>query len=171
MSPQTTWTVELEQRVGAPPEKVFPYFTDPDKYRRWKGVDAELDARPGGIYRVTFSPEVWVSGCYLEVEPPHRLVMSWGFEGTRELPPGLAQVPPGSSTVEFRFVADGDDTIIRVRHAGMPSEEAHWAHGKGWDTYLPRLAAVIEGEDPGDDPGPELTITLFQGPPVNKPVV
>jgi uncharacterized protein YndB with AHSA1/START domain len=168
VSLEAGWTVELEHRVGASPEKVFPYFTDPDKYRKWKGVDAELDARPGGVYRVTMGPDVWVRGEYLAVEPPHRLLLSWGFESARTLPRGLAQVPAGSSTVEFTFVPDGDGTIIRVRHTGLPSEEAHWAHGTGWNTYLPRLAAVVTGEDPGDDPGAELTATLFRGMPAGK---
>ena len=169
MSPDAGWTVELEQRVSGPPEEVFPYFTDPDRYRRWKGVDAQLDARPGGIYRVTMGPNVWVRGEYLVVDPPHRVLMSLGFESTGPLPRGLAQVPPGSSTVEFTFVPDGDDTIIRVRHKGLPSEEAHWAHGVGWRGYLPRLAAILGGRDPGEDPAEEITATLMRGAPATEP--
>ena len=161
MTDGQTWTVELQHRVGGTPEAVFEYFTDQEKYRRWKGVDAELDARPGGVYRVTMAPEVWVRGKYVVVEPPHRLVMTWGFESTLNLPRGLAQVPPGSSTVEFRFVPDGDGTIIRVRHRGLPSEEAHFAHELGWNSYLPRLAALWEGSDPGEQPVSAMAETLY----------
>jgi uncharacterized protein YndB with AHSA1/START domain len=156
-----SWTVELEHRVGGSPETVFEYFTDPEKYRRWKGIDAELDARPGGIYRVTMAPEVWVRGEYVVVESPHRLVMTWGFEGSPMLPRGLARVPPGSSTVEFTFVPDGDGTIIRVRHSGLPTEEAQFAHKLGWNSYLPRLAAVRAGRDPGEHPVIAMAEVLF----------
>ena len=156
-------TVELEYRVDGPPASVFEYFVDPDKYRRWKGVDAELDARPGGLYRVTMGPEVWVRGRYVAVEPPRRLVMTWGFESTLDLPRGLAQVPPGSSTVEFAFVEDGDGTLIRVTHSDLPTEEARWAHRLGWEGYLPRLVALLGGDDAGDDPMLALAPVLYEG--------
>jgi uncharacterized protein YndB with AHSA1/START domain len=41
-----------EVLIAAPPEEVFPYFTDPEKMVAWKAVDATLDARPGGIFRI-----------------------------------------------------------------------------------------------------------------------
>jgi uncharacterized protein YndB with AHSA1/START domain len=155
------FAVELEHRVSGSPETVFAYFTDPDKHRRWMGAEVELDARPGGVYRVTMAPEVSVRGEYLAVEPPHRLLMTWGWESGIELPSGLQQVPPGSSAVEFRFVEDGDDTIIRVRHLGLPTEDARWSHGLGWKSYLPRLVAVLNDDDPGKDPILTLAATFY----------
>jgi uncharacterized protein YndB with AHSA1/START domain len=163
--PDRGLTVQLEYRIPAPRATVFEYFTDADKYRRWKGVAAELDARPGGAYRVTMGPEVWVGGRYVSVEPPRRLVMTWGFESTVELPRGLAQVPPGSSTVEFTFVEDGDGTVVRVNHSGLPTEEARWAHRSGWEAYLPRLVALLGGDDAGEDPMMALAPVLYAGPP------
>jgi len=38
----------VEARVEAPQEVVFSFFTEPEKYRRWKGQEAELDPRQGG---------------------------------------------------------------------------------------------------------------------------
>ena len=152
MTPATNWMVELEHRVGGPPETVFDYFTDPDKYRRWKGIEAELDARPGGSYRVLMRPQVWVSGRYVTVDRPNRLVMTWGFESPLELPDFAQQVTPGSSTVEFTFVPDGDGTIIRVRHTELPSMESVGFHTRGWNNYLERLVIVLDGKDPGVDP-------------------
>jgi uncharacterized protein YndB with AHSA1/START domain len=37
---------ELEVRIQARPETVFEFFVDPEKMRRWKGTEAELDPRP-----------------------------------------------------------------------------------------------------------------------------
>jgi uncharacterized protein YndB with AHSA1/START domain len=162
--PDQGLTVEVEHRVSAPPETAFTYFTDPDKHRRWQGVEVDLDPRPGGVYAVALAPQVWIRGEYLAVEPPHRLLLSWGVESSIGLPPSLEGVPPGSTTVEFRFVPDGDGTIIRVRHMGVPREEELWAWALGWNTYVPRLVAILEGGDPGEDPFVEMSGKLFQGP-------
>ena len=32
-----------EVRIDAPPEDVFPFFTDPDKMIVWKAIEATLD--------------------------------------------------------------------------------------------------------------------------------
>ena len=50
--PEATDAVERIVHIAAPPETVYAFLTDPEKLVRWKGVSAELDARPGGIYRV-----------------------------------------------------------------------------------------------------------------------
>ena len=41
-----------EVRIAAAPSDVFPYFTDPEKLVAWKAETAELDARPGGGFRM-----------------------------------------------------------------------------------------------------------------------
>jgi uncharacterized protein YndB with AHSA1/START domain len=136
--------IELETRIGAPPEVVFAYFVDPDLYRRWKGSTAELDARPGGIYRVLMPSGDRVRGEYVSVEPPHRVVFTWGFEGNAEL-------PPSSSTVEITLRADGDGTIVRLRHARLPSDVSREQHALGWQHNLQRLATAALGGEPGPD--------------------
>ena len=77
MRAEQVWNVELEQRVKGAPETVFEYFTDPEKYSRWQGVEAELDARPGGIFKVTTAPDVRARGKYVAVEPPRRILLTW----------------------------------------------------------------------------------------------
>ena len=44
--------VEAQVRIAATAEALFPYFTVPEQVVKWMGVSAELDARPGGAYRV-----------------------------------------------------------------------------------------------------------------------
>ncbi len=58
-----------ELRIEARPETVFAFFTDPDKMTRWKGDSAQLDARPGGVYRVQIGQAV-VVGEFVELDPP-----------------------------------------------------------------------------------------------------
>jgi hypothetical protein len=47
--------VEVTMHIAAPPQDVFPYFTDPARYVYWMGSEAKLEPEPGGIYRVHMS--------------------------------------------------------------------------------------------------------------------
>jgi len=52
MTPVDAGEVTQEIVIGAPPDTVFPYFTDPERMVRWMGTEADIDARPGGAYRI-----------------------------------------------------------------------------------------------------------------------
>jgi uncharacterized protein YndB with AHSA1/START domain len=146
--PEVATVVEREVRIAARPETVFDFFIDPEKMRQWKGRKAELDPQPGGVYRVEINEQAIVSGEYVEVEAPSRVVFTWGWEGQET---GEHAVPPGSSRVEVDLVPDGEGTLVRLRHLNLP-EQSREIHGQGWDLYLGRLAKVAAGEDPGPDP-------------------
>jgi uncharacterized protein YndB with AHSA1/START domain len=142
--------IEVSQRVDGTPDVVFPYFTDSEKYVQWKGLEAELDPRPGGVYRVKmWNGGWWAEGKFLVVEPPHKLVFSWGWRGV-DLPPGMDDVPPGSTTVEVTFIADGDGTIIQLRHTGLAEEQNGMVHRFGWTLFLKRLRSLRAGHSPTD---------------------
>jgi uncharacterized protein YndB with AHSA1/START domain len=138
-------SVEREIRIAARPEAIFPFFTDPARMVRWKGVEAELDPRPGGIYRVNVTGRDVARGQYVAIEPFRRVVFTWGWEGDNAL------VPPGASTVEVTFIPDGDATIVRLVHRDLPVAEAP-GFAEGWDHFLPRLGIVAAGGNPGPDP-------------------
>lgn len=136
--------IEIERIIRATPETVFSYFTNADRYIEWMGVDAELDATPGGIYRVRVPQGHFAVGEFVEVDPPYRLVFTWGWEGDPE-------VPPGSSRVEVNLSATIDGTLLRLVHSGLPSPEAFDLHTQGWERYVGRLVVTVEGGNPGPD--------------------
>jgi uncharacterized protein YndB with AHSA1/START domain len=140
-----SFRIEVETRVRARPETVFAFFTDAALYRRWKGQDAELDPRPGGLYRVQMPGPATVEGSFVVIEPPRRIVFTWGWVGSTE-------VPPGSTTVEVTFARDGDDTVVRLAHLGLPTGSSRDEHAAGWEHYLARLTVAAAGGDPGPDP-------------------
>ena len=49
--PGATEPLRHAVRIEAPPEVVFPYFTDPERMMSWMGIAAMLDPRPGGYRR------------------------------------------------------------------------------------------------------------------------
>lgn len=100
------------------------------------GVGAELDPTPGGAFRIDVDGEHFASGRFLEVDAPHRVVMTWGWEGSDT-------VHPGSTTVEITLVPDGDGTLLRLRHSELPSEEERTNHREGWKRYVGTLATRL----------------------------
>jgi uncharacterized protein YndB with AHSA1/START domain len=144
-----TTSLEREIAIAASPETVWQFLVDPDKAVLWMGERATFDARPGGAWTVDVIPGNKASGEFVEVDPPHRLVYTWGWEAVD----GVANpVPPGSSTIEIELVADGNGTMLRFAHRDLPTEKSVDSHAHGWGHYLDRLAVVAAGGDPGRDP-------------------
>jgi uncharacterized protein YndB with AHSA1/START domain len=147
----TAETVEIQREltIAATPETVWGFLVEPEKATRWMGQQATFEPEPGGLYRVAVIPGNTARGEFVELEPPRRLVFTWGWE------PGGAgpnPVPPGSTTVEIELEPDGDGTRLRFAHRGLPSPDSAESHGHGWDHYLKRLETAAAGGDPGTDP-------------------
>jgi uncharacterized protein YndB with AHSA1/START domain len=138
--------IEHDVFIAAEPERVFRYFTRVEDLVRWMGDFAVLDPRPGGEFTVDING-VPVRGRYLELDPPRRLLISWGHAGSDVL-------PPGASTVEITLVAERGGTTVRLSHRDLPAQEAQ-VHAAGWPHFLERLAVARTGGDPGRDPWAE----------------
>ena len=162
-TPTGTSVSEHEIRIAARPETVFGYFTDPVRMVQWMGVEATLDPRPGGICRITFHTAeaardgmaallgvtrppagqertVWVmSGRFVEIDPPHRIGLTWGWEED------VIGVPPQSTAVDVSLTPDGEGTLLRLAHRRLPPGREAFIQA-GWEHYLPRLAAAVAGE-------------------------
>jgi uncharacterized protein YndB with AHSA1/START domain len=134
--------VTLEVMIEATPETVFEFFVDPQLMRQWMGGHAVLEARDGGRFAVDIGDN-HARGSFLTVEPPERVVFTWGWDGS-EL------VPPGSSTVTVVFEATDGGTLVRLIHSDLPTGE-DIRHTHGWTHYLGRLTKAAVGIDPGPD--------------------
>jgi uncharacterized protein YndB with AHSA1/START domain len=136
--------LEREIHISARPETIFSFFTDPEKLIRWKGIQAQLDVRPGGIYRVDINGRDVARGEYVEIVPYTRIVFTWGWEGEG------SPLPPGTTTVEISLIPGESGTLVRLRHLGLPSDQRK-VHADGWDFYLSRLIQAVEGRQISQD--------------------
>lgn len=125
------------------PDEAFELITEPERLRRWQTVSAFVDLRAGGAYRWIVTPGHVAVGTYREVEPGHRIVFGWGWEGSPELPPDTSTV---TITVE---PADGG-SLVTLEHAGLSAEQAV-AHAEGWNHYFDRLETAAVKGDAGPD--------------------
>ncbi len=109
---------------------VFEYFTDPERFVEWQGTAAEFELRPGGLYRVEYGSTAVVSGEFVEIEPPRRLVYLRRLEGGTSRP----------SRVEIELVPERGGTRVSVHHTDFgPDEGVH----RGWPGFLGRLEALL----------------------------
>jgi uncharacterized protein YndB with AHSA1/START domain len=128
--------------IEAPPHVVFAHLVTAERMVAWMGQHAELQPMPGGLFVVEING-VQFSGQYLEVDPPHRVVVSWGIDGSDDF-------PTGSSRVEFTLTPTADGTMLGLHHSGLPDTAAR-THPAGWAHYLGRLRLAAGGIDPGAD--------------------
>jgi uncharacterized protein YndB with AHSA1/START domain len=104
--------VTASVHIDAPPERVYEYFTRPEAIVSWMGEYALLEAEPGGRFALDIKGAP-VRGRFLELDPPRRLLISWGYAGSDHL-------PPGASTVEIRLTADRGGTRVELQHRDLP---------------------------------------------------
>lgn len=136
----------VQRRVAAPPSVVYSCLTESERWARWQGESATVEAVPGGLFRMRMANGMVARGQFLHLVPDTRVVFTWGWVDQ----PGI---PPGSTTVEIELIPDGSGTLVRLTHRDLPADQAPF-HRMGWDHYLGRLRQVTEGADPGPDPGP-----------------
>lgn len=141
-----SFTTELD--LHAPIEEVFRHLTDPDAMTRWMGQHATLEPAQGGAFELDING-VPVRGRYLHIDPPRRVVVSWGVAGN-------AEIPPGATEVEFTLTPTPVGTRLRLVHRGLPPSQA-LMHDTGWNHFLARLTLAAAGTDPGRDPWNQAT--------------
>jgi uncharacterized protein YndB with AHSA1/START domain len=138
----------VERVFDHPIERVWAAYTDPELIPQWWGQGTRvdrLDVRTGGGWRFISNPgtdqESAVSGDFLEVSPPDRIVQSFGMEGFGK---------PHTQTIEFERVGDGTRLAITSRFDTTEERDSIVAYGAekgaigGWvrlDALLKQLAA------------------------------
>jgi uncharacterized protein YndB with AHSA1/START domain len=128
--------------IAAEPAVVFEYLVTNDGMTAWMGEHASLEPRPEGRFEVDIAGYA-VRGRYLEVDPPRRVVVSWGFAGSDDL-------PPGASLVTFELTPTSEGTRVELTHSGLPDASLP-GHRTGWEHFLPRLRDAGSGHPLGKD--------------------
>jgi uncharacterized protein YndB with AHSA1/START domain len=129
----TTGELVASVHIDAPPETVFPYFTDGELMVRWLGTTATLDPTPGGVFAVDVGDSA-ARGTYVSLDPVHSVVFTWGM-------PGSGTLPPGGTTVEVTFTPLNGGTLVTLVHRGLAAEHRR-SHEEGWRTFLSKLTTA-----------------------------
>lgn len=136
----------VKRVIRARREDLFYAWITPRILTRWWGPkcahcpSAEIDARPGGAYRIANAFEdgrfVWITGHFETVNRPELLVFSWSIDGDESEPERV--------TVLFRAIDDGASTEITVTHERIPSQAVLAEHERGWNQCLTGLGRLSD---------------------------
>jgi uncharacterized protein YndB with AHSA1/START domain len=124
--------------IDAPAPLVYSFLTEPAKVVQWIGLDADVNPRPGGLFRLPMVGSDVMRGNFVEVVPNSKVTFTWGFEGE-----GHA-LPAGSTLVEITLKPEGTGTRLKLVHREVPPDWAP-AHDAGWGYCLARLELVVRG--------------------------
>jgi uncharacterized protein YndB with AHSA1/START domain len=136
-------TVQIRRRVSATAEQIFDLWTKPDLMVRWMSpyagaVDCKAicDLRPGGAFSLVMSSEQSsreVSGTYVEVDRPRKLVFTWIGPLTNNV----------NTLVTVELHPRGDETDLVLTHERLPTPAIVEGHTRGWGNILDHLADTV----------------------------
>lgn len=129
-----TTTIEHVVDIDARPEIVFDLWTSSDGLTAWWGTAATANRRVGGDLRVDVDGQHVMVGRFIDLQPPHRLAFTFGWEH--------GDPPPGSTRVDVAIEATPTGSRVTVRHRDLPVDHLE-SHARGWTHFLgERLSAV-----------------------------
>ena len=96
--------------------------------------------RPGGPFHLDLEGTV-ITGHYIEIDSPHRLLIEWDRQTTNN-------TAPTPAFIEFTFTPTGDQTEVEVQLSGLSAEEAEF-YPQLFARYLDRIKAAFPGAESG----------------------
>ncbi len=138
-------TLVVRHVLRASAEFLFDAWTDPKLLARWFHARPSwtteviaADVRVGGAWEIVMhaddGPDCHVSGKYLAIERPHRLVFTWHANAERDYQTvvTLSLRPIGRETTE-----------LVLTQTGLREEQDRSEHQSGWEGCLSSLARLV----------------------------
>jgi len=140
-------TLKIQRLLPGPIERVWAYLTQSDLRRQWLaagqmemkvGAPVELVWRndeltnPPGRRPPGFSDEHRMQSRITELDPPHKLAITWGDTGG----------------VSFELEPEGNEVLLTLIHRRVPDRATLLKVSAGWHIHLDILAARATGKEP-----------------------
>jgi uncharacterized protein YndB with AHSA1/START domain len=121
--------------IQAAPETVFRFFLESDRWARWWGAGSTIDPTPGGRVYIRHPNGIETVGDVIEIDPPTRIVFTYGYASG-------SPIPPGSSRVTILLAPAGAGTRLELLHE-FAEESAVTPHVQGWRFQLSLFANAV----------------------------
>ncbi len=127
----------LDRRVliRARRDIVFKYFTDSERWAAWWGQGSSIDPRPGGKVFIRYPNAIEAGGEVVEIDPPKRIVFTFGFASGQP-------IPVGGSRVTITLEDDPAGTCLTLHHE-FAEAAVRDHHVQGWRYQLAVFANVV----------------------------
>lgn len=138
---EETRSVKDAVEIEAPPERVWRSLTEAAELERWFPLEARVEPGEGGSIWMSWKNEYAGESEILVWDPPRRLRITWGGEGSGQVTDYLLEGSEGR-------------TLLRVVTSGFPTDPSwdEWVEGTrfGWRYELRALKHYLE-EHEGED--------------------
>jgi len=127
--------------IAAPANRVWRALTEPAMIRIWQNIEAEVDARKGGVYRTGVRGKN-LREAHIDVFEPNRRLRLIYMNGR--------DFPPSDSAIVDDFLLDAREgkTALRLLGSGVPEASA-WDRPyvkirMSWERLLARMRVMLE---------------------------
>jgi uncharacterized protein YndB with AHSA1/START domain len=143
-------TLKIERLLPGPIERIWDYLTQSNLRRQWLASgDMQMQAdtpfelvwrndeltNPPGDRPEGFPAEHRMQSRIIEIDPPRKLVFTWGVNGTGE--------------VSFELTPQGNEVLLTAIHKRLPDERnVRLNISAGWHSHIDLLVAKITGAAP-----------------------
>ena len=141
---ENKYDIEFSQEFSVSAETLFEAWTTPDQLKSWwhptgdSLSEVKNELRDGGAIVYEFEKkEFRVTGKYQEVKLNEKLVYSWEWDFTNDL-------PEEKYILTIRFENNASGSILHVKQEGLPGEEAALPHQDAWKAELENLKSYLE---------------------------
>lgn len=136
----------ISRTFNTDPETLFAYLTEPAHLSNWFAPTEELetevhnlDLSVGGDYKISMHDRAnektfTVTGKYVEIERPNRLVFTWHWESedTTEV-----------SRVSYLIEPADSGCRLELSHDQFETRESAEKHNQGWEGCIGRLEKAL----------------------------
>ena len=145
MSSESQHSVQISWKFPHPPEILWQAWTDPVMARLWFGsdpagqvLDANFAVQLNGVFSVTFAnadgTEFTCRGIYKEIQPPHKLIFTWGW----------ANQPEVDELITLQFSPDEHGTLMLFEQSQIDPQTALHNYEEGWRSTFQKLEKALE---------------------------
>jgi len=120
-----TYDFEVSGVVAARAEDVYRAWLSSELHSAMTGGAARIDPVVGGRFSAW---DEYIHGETMELEPFHRIVQSWRTAQFTD--------EHADSVIEVTFDAEGDGTLVTVRHSNVPADQLGYENGGWHKSYL-----------------------------------
>ena len=140
-------TLKIQRLLPGPIERVWAFLTESELRRKWLAA-GEMELRPDAPFTLTwrndeltdppgrrpegFSEEHSMDSRIIAVEPPRKLVFTWGNSGD----------------VSIELTPRGERVLLTLIHRRLPDRNTMTKVAAGWHAHLDVLAARVGDENP-----------------------
>lgn len=136
--------IELEHDFAVPVTRLYQAWITTEDLKQWwkpsenKLVKVEQQVQEGGDIRYEFEGQngqtsLIITGKYSEVKPDEKLVYSWNWDVSAD------GVSKSDHHLNISFLANGDQSKIKVEQDNFENEESITPHKEGWVKALDAL--------------------------------